>query len=1206
MWKNRSFAFHLTLTGSAVTLTGMLIAIFTNSLISYKALEEEVRVHSMPALVRTIESEFTENLAIAHSSLQYLARWQPLIHWIENGENPEEFKEISEMCQTVVELFGTGNINIVIDRSKHFYVGANLARQTLKPVDPVVDQWFYDFKTDGRKILTNLHAPHDQEYGGMAFVNARIEDRHGNFLGVVGAPFDMQGFEELLRTEKIGHLGRTFVVHTDGTVLLHTNPERINQRLEELPGFKDIAAQALQQEENLFYITDQRGRKLLVGSAPLQVMDGIIFTVVDEQELFHDINKARNYSLLAAIVIIIITVFAGIRLSRLITRPLQRVIKFADKVSTGNVSEPIAREGTKETRALADALNDMNLQLRSSNLSLKSVSKIFNGLNMSLMVTDPESGEILYSNDRLKQDFRFDTNPDGRKCWELLYHDKTERCADCSLALLEQNPDAIIRKEVRNTINGRLYEETCSFINWTSDSKAMLVQRLDITEANEAKEALQQRLDQLELAMAISQSLFSTEPATVLISNAINETGTFMGVGRLRIMRYDKENASLICDHEWLNPDDMPPSMLGKAVPYSASHPLFTKFFVELASHAEVNDTASMPGLMILPAAGVKAFLDIPIYVGGKIWGFIGADDCRGPHIWSNADIRMLRLISGMLSGLLFRKSAEISLLRMTSLVEEATQYITYVNMDGEFQFFNKRTCDLLGYTADELHDGGLPLIFSKNTMPYVRETIIPGIVREGKLSFELPVIRKDGVRRIFSFEAFSIGSGDDIGIGAIGLDVTEKRILEDELLSAKEAAEKSSRAKSAFLSRMSHEMRTPLNAVMGMASIALKADKPEKTRECLGKITDASSHLLGMINEILDMSNIEADKFVLNPKEFIFEALISKITDLVLPMAKEKRQTLSIKIASGMPYSIIADEQRLSQILGHLLSNAVKFTPEQGRVDMQARVLEETSEQCLLEFTVADTGIGISEENIATLFTPFEQIDGGGARKFGGAGLGLALSRKIVNMMGGRIDATSNNEGAVFTVTVSVAKGLARAGSLQNDDAQKEKTLAETPLATIPDAPPLSAPAAAASSTPQEEVSDDFSSYRILLAEDVEINCEIIASLLEPTGVGIDYAKNGKEAVEMFSKNPEYFHLIFMDINMPEMDGYEAVRQIRASGLKWAKDIPIIAMTANAFDEDIKKCLEVGMNGHLAKPIMFEQLSAIMREYLGRRAGQK
>ena len=399
-----------------------------------------------------------------------------------------------------------------------------------------------------------------------------------------------------------------------------------------------------------------------------------------------------------------------------------------------------------------------------------------------------------------------------------------------------------------------------------------------------------------------------------------------------------------------------------------------------------------------------------------------------------------------------------------------------------------------------------------------------------------------------------------------------------DEML---KLAQEASRAKSDFLSNMSHEMRTPLNAIIGMTTIGKIAGDLERKDYAFKKIEDASTHLLGVINDVLDMSKIEANKLELVPVNFDFETMLRKVINVITFKIEEKRLGFSVHIDEKIPDSLIGDDQRLAQVITNLLSNAVKFTPENGVVQMDAALAAETGDNCTIRICVKDSGIGISAEQQSKLFSSFQQADSDTSRRFGGTGLGLAISKRIVEMMSGRIWIESElGKGAAFIFTTQLKKC-----------AEEKKE---------PDENIINAGAPA---TAGKGVS--LKGHRILLAEDVEINREIVLVLLGPTELEIDCAVNGAEAVKMFTSAPDRYEMIFMDMQMPEMDGLEATRQIRAYEAEFGyngdlrKQIPIIAMTANVFTDDIAKCREAGMNGHLGKPLDFEKVMQILGEYL-------
>ncbi|QQO08881.1 response regulator [Breznakiella homolactica] len=534
-------------------------------------------------------------------------------------------------------------------------------------------------------------------------------------------------------------------------------------------------------------------------------------------------------------------------------------------------------------------------------------------------------------------------------------------------------------------------------------------------------------------------------------------------------------------------------------------------------------------------------------------------------------------------------------------------------------------------------------------------------------------------------------------------MDITGRKKLEEDLVAAKDQAEYASKTKGDFLSRMSHEIRTPINAIIGMTGIALKSDSIERIRECLGSIDDASVHLLGVINDILDMSKIEAGKFDLSNSDFVLEYMLQRVTNVNNFRFEQKGQHFTILVDTDVPTSIVADQQRLAQVITNLLSNAAKFTPNGGRITLSVKSLGEEDGYCTLCFEVTDEGIGMTEEEQSRLFRSFEQADGSITRRFGGTGLGLAISKTIVEMMDGSISVRSvPGKGSGFTFTIRVKRGFATRSShlSPNVDWSKVRILAadgsedvlryfdaitdslgiacdtvrsgqaslekirEQPYQVVfvdwllPDmtgmelvgkiraqsAEPVSvimvsagdrANAEEAASAGIEYIiskpllpspiidcinrcfgertkpvdqlqangisnADIFLGRRLLLVEDVEVNREIIKAMLEETGIEITEAENGQTACGLFDESGGDYDLVFMDIHMPLMDGYSATRIIRSkTHIPRAAAIPIIAMTANVFREDIDRCLEAGMNDHIGKPVNADEMIAKMKQYV-------
>ena len=392
----------------------------------------------------------------------------------------------------------------------------------------------------------------------------------------------------------------------------------------------------------------------------------------------------------------------------------------------------------------------------------------------------------------------------------------------------------------------------------------------------------------------------------------------------------------------------------------------------------------------------------------------------------------------------------------------------------------------------------------------------------------------------------------------AVAQDVTPLYQRQEAAAEALAMAEQANKAKSQFLSNMSHDIRTPMNAIVNMTNFAKESvGDPKRQIEYLNNLSESSAHLLRLINDVLDMSRIESGKMVIASKSFNLEAALNQITEIIRPLCNEKNQKFEVDFTQLHSLAVIGDQVKLSQILINLLSNANKFTPPNGRIRFIVENISSLRENiATIRFTVEDTGQGISQKDIQQIFDPFIQANNEQSSQMEGTGLGLSICRSYVTAMGGTIQCESElGSGAVFTVELSFQKADSTAEIHSDQTAENQMK---------------------------------FDGLRCLLCEDNHINQKIAVNLLQRLGFIIETANNGQEGLDKFlASRPGYYDVIYMDGQMPGMDGYQATIKIRNSKHAQAQSIPIIAITANVFTEDVEKARAAGMNGHLGKPIM-------------------
>ncbi|MDR2822103.1 MAG: response regulator [Acholeplasmatales bacterium] len=695
---------------------------------------------------------------------------------------------------------------------------------------------------------------------------------------------------------------------------------------------------------------------------------------------------------------------------------------------------------------------------------------------------------------------------------------------------------------------------------------------------------LELQVGQSQFMSEISQIFLKNQKNSELLNSALEKIGEFLNVSRVSILTQN-DNYDNNVEFLWSRNNDTEyfENLKGSGFLIKNSFP------EQQVSESTLplivcSDTTLDSTYKLLRNASISSFIWGPIYISGKFWGVLSIEDCSNIREWSESNMQLFSLLVSLISGSITR----------------------------EFSM----------------------------------------IVRD--------------------------------------------KALED--------AYRSSQAKAEFLANMSHEMRTPMNAIIGMTTIGENSNEITRKDYCLKKIEDASKHLLGVINDVLDMSKIEANKLELSIENFNFEEMLQKVVNVIQFKIDEKKQFFSLNIDNNIPRFLMGDDQRIAQVITNLLSNSVKFTSEKGKIEVTVELLKIENNFADIEFKVEDNGIGITKEQMNKLFNSFEQANSSISKKFGGTGLGLAISKRIVNMMGGEfrvISTPGSGSQFIFNVLLEVGEVKYKKELIPSFDWSKEKILVVTSNssvvkvfknivkeyqlhvtyknseALIGDIETINKSSIFFVDTTQvniefleivdrintikkgtsysiailsstQEISSiekvavdngvkhfvikpvftspiidtinncvlemyhlenellnsrieelDFSKYHIILAEDLEINREIVISLLESTNINIVSAENGLEALNLFKENPKKYQLIFMDVQMPEMNGYESTREIRKLNSKEALEIPIVAMTANVFKEDIEKCLAAGMNAHIGKPIDYNDLLRILKDYL-------
>jgi len=528
-----------------------------------------------------------------------------------------------------------------------------------------------------------------------------------------------------------------------------------------------------------------------------------------------------------------------------------------------------------------------------------------------------------------------------------------------------------------------------------------------------------ERLRQQALMTKISQNFLTDTYTESLYKDTLSMVGEFMNLATVLLFSYDENKNIFICQNEWINPDFNFKSRIGDKILLNKNSDTAINYLLS-ADKKNLYLRSSDPLLtesIMLRSESINNFITTPVFIKGKLSSILVFSMEDAEWNWSSSEIDLAILVTSVFSGVFERDAME----RQYSIVENSPNIVIYISSDASIEYVNPSALTVAGYTKPELITKGLSAIFSNSTITDIKEKYIPASMRGEPVLFETELIRKDGAKRILMISIIQAGKNN---FGFITRDLTEIRELEAGLIASKEHAEYLSRAKSEFLSRMSHEMRTPMNAIMGLLQIADIQGVQENMKDHFRKMNGAAHALLHLIDDVLDFSDMEYDVFKLSESEFNFNIMVRDLLLAADDKASKKQQLINCTIDPEIPVSLYGDEKRLKQVIKNFLGNAVKFSPEDGDICFNANMVNADNETVTVRFEVSDNGIGISKEQHEKLFSVFEQGDGSMNREYSGIGIGLALSKRIIEMMGGDILVESElGKGTKFYFTCKFKK---------------------------------------------------------------------------------------------------------------------------------------------------------------------------------------